>query len=73
MKFFEVEYMANGRRQKMTLKANNRSEAQAIAKTKNAGVVVKVGGNQERPIRRTICRSNKQSIYFFRWLKNQNK
>ena len=42
MKFFEVEYMANGRRQKMTLKANNKSEAQAIAKTRNAGVVVKV-------------------------------
>lgn len=50
MKFFEVEYMANGRRQKMTLKANNRSEAQAIAKTKNAGVVVKVGETKNIPI-----------------------
>ena len=50
MKFFEVEYMANGRRQKMTLKANNKSEAQAIAKTRNAGVVVKVGETKSVPI-----------------------
>ena len=50
MKFFEVEYMANGRRQKMTLKANNKSEAQAIAKTRNAGVVVKVGETKNVPI-----------------------
>ena len=50
MKFFEVEYMANGRRQKMTLKANNRSEAQAIAKNKNAGVIVKVGETKNIPI-----------------------
>ena len=50
MKFFEVEYMANGRRQKMTLKANNRSEAQAIAKNKNAGVIVKVGETKIIPI-----------------------
>ena len=50
MKFFEVEYMANGRRQKMTLKANNRSEAQAIAKNKNAGVIVKVGETKNVPI-----------------------
>ena len=49
MKFFEVEYMANGRRQKMTLKANNRSEAQAIAKNKNAGVIVKVGETKRFP------------------------
>ena len=50
MKFFEVEYMANGRRQKMTLKANNRSEAQAIAKNKNAGIIVKVGETKNVPI-----------------------
>ena len=50
MKFFEVEYMANGRRQKMTLKANNRSEAQAIAKNKNAGVIVKVGETKSIPL-----------------------
>ena len=50
MKFFEVEYMANGRRQKMTLRANNRSEAQAIAKNKNAGVIVKVGETKSVPI-----------------------
>ena len=50
MKFFEVEYMANGRRQKMTLKANNKSEAQAIAKTRNAGIVVKVGETKNVPI-----------------------
>ncbi|WP_122863024.1 type II secretion system F family protein [Campylobacter showae] len=50
MKFFEVEYMANGRRQKMTLKANNRSEAQAIAKNKNAGVIVKVGETKSVPL-----------------------
>ncbi|EET79801.1 transformation system, type II secretion system membrane protein CtsF [Campylobacter showae] len=50
MKFFEVEYMANGRRQKMTLKANNRSEAQALAKTKKAGVIVKVGETKSTPL-----------------------
>ena len=50
MKFFEVEYMANGRRQKMTLKANNRSEAQALAKTKKAGVIVKVGEAKSIPL-----------------------
>ena len=50
MKFFEVEYMANGRRQKMTLKANNRSEAQALAKTKKAGVIVKVGETKSIPL-----------------------
>ena len=50
MKFFEVEYMANGRRQKMTLKANNRSEAQAIAKNKNAGVIVQVGETKSIPL-----------------------
>ena len=50
MKFFEVEYMANGRRQKMTLKANNRSEAQALAKTKNAGIIVKVGETKNIPL-----------------------
>jgi len=50
MKFFEVEYMANGRRQKMTLKANNRSEAQALAKTKNAGIIVKVGETKNVPL-----------------------
>ena len=50
MKFFEVEYMANGRRQKMTLKANNRSEAQALAKTKKAGVIVKVGETKSVPL-----------------------
>lgn len=50
MKFFEVEYMANGRRQKMTLKANNRSEAQALAKTKKAGVIVKIGETKSIPL-----------------------
>ena len=50
MKFFEVEYMANGRRQKMTLIANNRSEAQALAKTKKAGVIVKVGETKSIPL-----------------------
>ena len=50
MKFFEVEYMASGRRQKMTLKANNRSEAQALAKTKKAGVIVKVGETKSIPL-----------------------
>ena len=50
MKFFEVEYMANGRRQKMTLKANNRSEAQALAKTKKAGVIIKVGETKSIPL-----------------------
>ena len=50
MKFFEVEYMANGRRQKMTLKANNKSEAQALAKTKKAGVIVKVGETKSVPL-----------------------
>jgi type II secretion system protein len=50
MKFFEVEYMANGRRQKMTLKANNKSEAQALAKTKKAGVIVKVGETKSIPL-----------------------
>lgn len=65
MKFFEVEYMANGRRQKMTLKANNRSEAQAIAKTKNAGVVVKVGETKNVPLEEQFADLiNKVSTFF---------
>ena len=65
MKFFEVEYMANGRRQKMTLKANNRSEAQAIAKTKNAGVVVKVGETKNVPLEEQFADlMNKVSTFF---------
>ncbi|CZE51517.1 type II secretion system F family protein [Campylobacter geochelonis] len=46
MKNFEVEYIKNGKRQKMFLRANDRVAAQNIAKKKNSGVIVKVGETQ---------------------------
>ncbi|QKF61331.1 type II secretion system F family protein [Campylobacter curvus] len=51
MKFFEVEYIQNGRRQKMTLKANNKVEARSLAsKNKNHGMIVKIGETQAMPL-----------------------
>lgn len=43
MKLFEVEYMQNGKRQKMTLKGNSKNEVKNIAKSKNYGVIMKIG------------------------------
>ena len=50
MKYFEVEYMSKGRRQKMVLKANNQNEAKNVAKMRNAGAIVKVGETKTIPL-----------------------
>ncbi|QKG29389.1 MULTISPECIES: type II secretion system F family protein [unclassified Campylobacter] len=50
MKYFEVEYMSKGRRQKMVLKANNQNEAKNAAKLKNAGAIVKIGETKTIPL-----------------------
>ena len=41
MKNFEVEYIANGKRQKMFLKANNKVAARNLVKQKNGGVIIR--------------------------------
>lgn len=46
MKNFEVEYIANGKRQKMFLKANNKVAARNLVKQKNGGVITKIGETQ---------------------------
>lgn len=43
MKYFEVEYIKDGKRQKMALKANNRNEARNLATRNNRGTILKVG------------------------------
>lgn len=51
MKVFEVEYTSNGRKQKMTLKAQSASEARRNAsKMKGAGSIVKVGETKSLPL-----------------------
>ena len=43
MKNFEVEYIANGKKQKMFLKADNKVAARNLIKQKNGGVITKIG------------------------------
>ncbi|QKF92282.1 type II secretion system F family protein [Campylobacter sp. CCUG 57310] len=50
MKYFEIEYMSKGRKQKMVLRANNQNEAKNVAKMKNAGAIVKIGETKTVPI-----------------------
>lgn len=50
MKNFEVEYIVNGKRQKMFLQANDKNSARTLAKQKKAGVIVKVGETQTLPL-----------------------
>ncbi|MBE3605512.1 type II secretion system F family protein [Campylobacter sp. RM13119] len=50
MKLFEVEYIQNGRRQKMTLKANSTSEARSLAAKNNKGMIVKIGETKTLPL-----------------------
>lgn len=50
MKNFEVEYIRDGKRQKMFLKANNRVSAENIAKSKKSGIIVKVGETKTVPL-----------------------
>lgn len=46
MKNFEVEVIKNGKRQKMVLKADNRSAAKNLAMKKTNGVITKIGETQ---------------------------
>ena len=46
MKNFEVEYVANGKKQKMFLKADNKVAARNLIKQKNGGVITKIGETQ---------------------------
>ncbi|MBE3022712.1 type II secretion system F family protein [Campylobacter sp. 7477a] len=50
MKLFEVEYIQNSRRQKMTLKANSTSEARSLAAKNNKGMIVKIGETKTLPL-----------------------
>lgn len=50
MKFFDVEYIENGRRQKITLKANNKSDVKNIAAARNYGMIVKIGESANVPL-----------------------
>lgn len=50
MKYFEIEQMVNGRRQKIVLRANNSQEAKNLAKSKNSGTIVKIGETKDVPI-----------------------
>ncbi|MSN96744.1 type II secretion system F family protein [Campylobacter sp. FMV-PI01] len=50
MKNFEVEYIKNGKRQKMFLKANDKISAQNIIKNQKSGTIVKVKESKSLPI-----------------------
>ncbi|CAD7286744.1 Type II secretion system protein F [Campylobacter majalis] len=50
MKFFEVEYVKDGLKQKITLKANNKNDAKSIATAKNYGTIIKIGETKSIPI-----------------------
>ncbi|MDL0088387.1 type II secretion system F family protein [Campylobacter gastrosuis] len=50
MKFFDVEYIENGRRQKITLKANSKSDVKNIAAARNYGMIVKIGETTNIPL-----------------------
>lgn len=49
MKNFEVEYVKNGKRQKMFVKADNKASAQNIAKRQRSGTILKVGETKNAP------------------------
>ena len=42
MKYFEVEYLFKGQRNRKIFKAQNRNDALTMAKIKNPGIIVKV-------------------------------
>ncbi|NLK67243.1 MAG: type II secretion system F family protein [Campylobacteraceae bacterium] len=50
MKNYEVEYIKDGRRQKMFVKAQNKVAAQNIAKRQKSGTIVKVGETKSVPL-----------------------
>ncbi|MGH1600117.1 type II secretion system F family protein [Campylobacter majalis] len=50
MKFFEVEYVKDGLKQKITLKANNKNDAKSIATAKKYGTIIKIGETKSIPI-----------------------
>lgn len=47
MKNFQVEVMKNGKRQRMTLKANNVNDAKNLARKKSNGVITKIGETKQ--------------------------
>lgn len=47
MKNFQVEVVKNGKRQRMTLKANNVNEAKNLARKKSNGVITKIGETKQ--------------------------
>ncbi|MDU5325067.1 type II secretion system F family protein [Campylobacter ureolyticus] len=49
MKNFEVEYVKDGKRQKMFVKADNKASAQNIAKRQRSGTILKVGETKNAP------------------------
>lgn len=49
MKNFEVEYVKDGKRQKMFVKADNKISAQNIAKRQRSGTILKVGETKNAP------------------------
>ncbi|WP_311337058.1 type II secretion system F family protein [Campylobacter ureolyticus] len=50
MKNFEVEYVKDGKRQKMFVKADNKASAQNIAKRQRSGTILKVGETKSAPV-----------------------
>lgn len=50
MKNYEVEYVKDGKRQKMFVKAQNRAAAQNIAKRQKSGTIMKVGETTSAPL-----------------------
>lgn len=50
MKNFEVEYVKDGKRQKMFVKADNKASAQNIAKRQRSGTILKVGETKSTPV-----------------------
>lgn len=50
MKNYEVEFVKDGRRQKMFIKASDGVAAKNIAKRSNSGVIMKVGETKEVPL-----------------------
>lgn len=49
MKNFEVEYVKDGKRQKMFVRADNKASAQNIAKRQRSGTILKVGETKNAP------------------------
>lgn len=50
MKNYEVEYVKDGKRQKMFVKAQNRAAAQNIAKRQKSGTIMKIGETTSAPL-----------------------